>query len=196
MGHAVPAKGDVMRWLGKLAVAVAICWVLHPSARAESRVAPAIGNTGHQSAGLVLAGPRHGAEHVARMRVASLSDRAAPEAARPIARAPEQPRAFASPSSPRDGVAQTDFDGEWKVTGNVVESGRCRAADAFSFRISNGRLEGPKLSGQVDQAGTMRGVFRSGGAQSLLTGKFSAQTGSGSWSTSTGCRGKWAARRA
>ena len=171
-----------MRWLGKLAVAVAICWVLHPSARAESRLAPEIGNAGHQSAGRVLAGPRHGAEPVARMRVASLSDRAAPETARPIARAPEQPRAFASPSPQRDHVAQSDFDGEWKVTGNVVESGRCSAADAFSFRISNGRLEGPKLSGQVDQGGTMRGVFRSGGAQSFLTGKFSAQTGSGSWS--------------
>jgi hypothetical protein len=185
-----------MRWLGKFAVAVAICWVLHPSARAESRLAPALGDAGYQSAGLVLAGPRHAAEPVARMRVASLSDRAAPEAARPIAPAPEQPRAFASPSSQRDRVAQPDFDGEWKVTSNVIESGRCRAADAFSFRIANGRLEGPKLSGQVDQTGTMRGVFRSQGAQSVLTGKFSAQTGSGSWSTSTGCHGKWAARRA
>jgi hypothetical protein len=185
-----------MRWLGRLAVVVAICWVLHPSAKAESRLASEIGNAGHHGVGLVLAGPRHDAEPVARMRVASLSDRAAPETARPIARAPEQPRVFASPSPQRDHVAQSDFDGEWKVTGNVVESGRCSAADAFSFRISNGRLEGPKLSGQVDQGGTMRGVFRSQGAQSFLTGRFSAQAGSGSWSTSTGCRGKWTARRA
>src|SRR5262245_11202456 len=121
-------RGSFMRRLCKLATSVAICCAPQLSARAENGVAPAIGNSGYQGRGLVLASPRDDAGH-ARIRMASLIDRAAPEAARPIARAPEQPRSLAPPSSQPDRAAQTNFDGEWRVTSNTVQSGRCRAAD-------------------------------------------------------------------
>ena len=71
----------------------------------------------------------------------------------------------------------------------------CRPTKAFSFRILDGRIDGPRFAGSVDPQGNLTGVFGEGSALSDVAGRLSPGEGSGTWRMQIGCSGRWSVAR-
>jgi uncharacterized caspase-like protein len=110
---------------------------------------------------------------------------------------PASPPAAQSALLPADTAAadRSRYDGWWEITSNVVEAGICRPTKAFSFRILDGRIDGPRFAGSVDPQGNLTGVFGEGSALSDVAGRLSPGEGSGTWRMKIGCSGHWSVAR-
>lgn len=142
-------------------------------------------------------------DRIAMLRITSLSGPLPPPATSPVPTT-TAPAATASTQRAAGNAAQSEnatsnspanFDGRWRVTSNVVRSGRCRPARAFSFSVANGRLSAPGLSGEVDLKGRVAGRYVNGGVRSILDGQFWPEVAQGGWRADTGCSGRWTATR-
>ena len=142
-------------------------------------------------------------DRIAVLRIASLSGRLPSPTTSPVLTT-TAPAATALPERAAGDAAQSrnstsnspaNFDGRWRVTSNVVQSGGCRPARAFSFSVANGRLSAPGLSGEVDLKGRVAGRYVNGGVRSFLDGQFSPEVAQGGWRADTGCSGRWTATR-
>ena len=141
-------------------------------------------------------------DRIAVLRMASLSGpllspatSSVPTTTAPAATAPMQ-RVAGSAAQIGNSTSNSpaNFDGRWRVTSNVAQSGRCRPARVFSFSVANGRLSAPGLSGEIDLKGRVAGRYVNGGARSFLDGQFSPEVAEGGW-RATGCSGRWTATR-
>jgi hypothetical protein len=84
-----------------------------------------------------------------------------------------------------------NFDGAW-VAHSVGTP--CGAATE-RFVISSGRLAGELSSGQVSSNGSTTSGGSASGVSWRSSGRFSGRTGSGTFSRSDGCSGRWTASK-
>ncbi len=84
-----------------------------------------------------------------------------------------------------------NFDGAW-VAHSVGTP--CGAATE-RFVISSGRLAGELSSGQVSSNGSTTSGGSASGVSWSSSGRFSGRSGSGTFSRSDGCRGRWTASK-
>jgi hypothetical protein len=105
----------------------------------------------------------------------------------------------------RPGVAQTAFDGLWRVR-IVIEAGPCVRPPGYRYpvQITNSRLIPAQQSGDtatiitglVDSRGSVRAAVRRGDDRARGSGQLFSNAGSGTWNSETkGCSGSWTAIR-
>lgn len=93
-----------------------------------------------------------------------------------------------------------DHDGRWAVD-LVTESGPCSAHSSYAVAISGGRVrlvsgdDGARVSGQVGADGSVGLDVTRGSASGSGKGHLDASKGSGTWTVSALCSGRWTARR-
>ena len=90
------------------------------------------------------------------------------------------------------------YDGIWSVS-IVTTKGDCIASYRYPMRIANGVLANGgdfaiDVSGKVTVDGSVKVVVSRGDTHAAGTGKLAANTGNGSWKTSS-CSGSWTAER-
>lgn len=95
--------------------------------------------------------------------------------------------------------AATPFDGAWNVT-IITQAGDCDAAYQYPLRIDNGKVlyDGSgsfSMSGNVGSSGAVTVSIALGERKASGSGHLSGKVGSGKWSSSTGCSGRWEAAR-
>ena len=99
---------------------------------------------------------------------------------------------------PASGFAMPRYDGIWSVS-IVTKKGDCIASYRYPMRIANGVLGNGgdialNISGKVTDEGAVRVSVSHGDSRAIGSGKLAANTGRGSWRT-TSCSGLWTAER-
>lgn len=85
----------------------------------------------------------------------------------------------------------SSFDGTWVA----VSVGTPCGSASERFAISGGRISGELSSGSVSPNGATRTGGSVQGLSWTSTGRFSGRTGSGSFTRSDGCTGRWTASK-
>ena len=94
-----------------------------------------------------------------------------------------------SPKRERSGGGG-NFDGTW--TSVAISNNGCSGTSKATVTISGGRVStNDGLSGTVSSGGSKRAVWSSGGMTGTLVGRFSGQSGQGTFKRSDGCSGSW-----
>ena len=94
-----------------------------------------------------------------------------------------------SPKRERSG-GSGNFDGTW--TSVAISNNGCTGTSKATVTISGGSVTtNDGLSGTVSGSGAMRAVWSGKGMTGTLSGRFSGQTGQGTFSRSDGCSGSW-----
>ncbi|MBR0828480.1 hypothetical protein JQ596_23365 [Bradyrhizobium manausense] len=83
------------------------------------------------------------------------------------------------------------FDGTWVAVATGTPCGTSRE----TFVISSGRISGELSSGQVSPSGATTSGGSGGGISWHSSGRFSGRSGSGSFTRSDGCTGRWTASK-
>lgn len=98
-------------------------------------------------------------------------------------------------------VAAPDrHNGTWAVE-LVTESGLCNARYSYAIAIRDGEVRplsaasGTRVSGRVSPDGTVGITVAGATGSGTGTGRLSGAQGSGTWSVSSLCSGRWTARR-
>jgi hypothetical protein len=115
----------------------------------------------------------------------------------PTAKPAAKPAAREAPSRPArggGGGGVASYDGSWTV---VSVSPGCTSAPGIpgtgAFTISGGHITAQGLSGSVSSSGASSSVYHGEGYISYASGRFSGRTGTGSFHTTSGCKGRWTA---
>jgi hypothetical protein len=111
------------------------------------------------------------------------------ESSKPARRAKPQPDEPRRASRPSGGGG--NFDGSWVA----VASGTPCGSSTERFTISGGSLSGELSSGSVSPNGSTRSGGSVQGLSWNSTGRFSGNSGSGTFVRSDGCTGRWSASR-
>ncbi|MBY0297803.1 MAG: hypothetical protein K2X71_17505 [Methylobacterium sp.] len=94
----------------------------------------------------------------------------------------------------------SDYNGTWNVQ-LVTESGLCDSRYSFSLAVRDGDIrlastaEGASVSGRISGDGNVGLSVRRSGASGAASGRLQANSGSGTWSVSSLCSGRWTAQR-
>jgi hypothetical protein len=99
---------------------------------------------------------------------------------------------------PVSGFAMPRYDGVWSVS-IVTKKGDCIASYRYPMRIANGVLGNGgdfalNISGRVADDGAVRVAVSHGDTRAIGSGRLAANSGAGSWRTSS-CSGSWTAER-
>ncbi|ACA20490.1 putative exported protein of unknown function [Methylobacterium sp. 4-46] len=92
------------------------------------------------------------------------------------------------------------YNGTWAVQ-LVTESGMCDARTSVSLAVRDGDVrlasasEGASVSGRIGEDGSVGLTVRKGPASGAASGRLQATSGSGTWTVSSLCTGRWTARR-
>jgi hypothetical protein len=116
------------------------------------------------------------------------------EPSRPARRAkpePDEPRRASRGSGGGGAGGGGNFDGTWV---SVAVGTPCGSATE-RFVISGGRISGELSSGSVSPNGATRTGGSVQGLSWSSSGRFSGRTGSGSFTRSDGCTGRWTASK-
>ena len=160
-----------------LLVAVLASVALPGLARAQSGSAGgSIGNSDK-----TLSGSREGPRAVEPAKPAKTS--------RPEADAPRASRKGGGGGGSESGGG--NFDGTWVA----VSTGTPCGTASERFVISGGRISGELSSGQVSPSGATTSGGSGGGISWHSSGRFSGRSGSGSFTRSDGCTGRWTASK-
>lgn len=93
-----------------------------------------------------------------------------------------------------------DYSGRWAVDLRT-DSGPCDASYSYAIAISGGQVrlvsgdDGARVSGQVGSDGRIGLQVAKGSASGSGTGRLDTGKGSGTWTVSALCSGRWTARR-
>ena len=100
------------------------------------------------------------------------------------------------------GAARADgskFDGTWNVALTANGGLLCHSMSSMTLTARNGTFSGSasglSVSGQVTPGGSVSLAMSRGPISGSGSGTMSGSSGSGSWTTSVGCSGRWTARR-
>lgn len=110
------------------------------------------------------------------------------KASKPEADAPRASRKGGGGGSESSGG---NFDGTWVA----VSTGTPCGTASERFVISGGRISGELSSGQVSPSGATTSGGSGGGISWHSSGRFSGRSGSGSFTRSDGCTGRWTASK-
>ncbi|MFC5561532.1 hypothetical protein [Methylobacterium aerolatum] len=97
-------------------------------------------------------------------------------------------------------VAADRHNGTWAVE-LVTDSGVCSARYSYTVAIRDGEVRpvsasaGARVSGRVAADGTVGITVAGSGGSGSGTGRLDGARGSGTWSASSLCAGRWTARR-
>ncbi|MFE1602255.1 hypothetical protein [Methylobacterium sp. ID0610] len=93
------------------------------------------------------------------------------------------------------------YNGTWTVQ-LVTESGLCDSRYVVSLAVRDGDVRlaslgegGATVSGRVGENGSVGLTVRKGSASGAASGHLQASSGSGTWSVSSLCSGRWTAQR-
>ncbi|RVU18139.1 hypothetical protein [Methylobacterium oryzihabitans] len=92
------------------------------------------------------------------------------------------------------------FDGTWNVR-LVTESGLCDSSYSYALSIRDGDVRlaasdgGATITGRIGRDGSVGLNVRNGAAQGAASGRLQANSGSGTWTVSSLCTGRWVAQR-
>ncbi|WP_279357865.1 hypothetical protein [Methylobacterium indicum] len=93
------------------------------------------------------------------------------------------------------------YNGTWSVQ-LVTESGLCDsrytvalAIDGGAVRVASTEEGGASVSGRIGSDGQVGLTVRHGSASGAASGRLQANSGSGTWSVSALCSGRWTAQR-
>ncbi len=103
----------------------------------------------------------------------------------------DEPRRASRRGGDEGGGGGGNFDGTWV---SVAVGTPCGSATE-RFVISGGRISGELSSGSVSPNGSTRTGGSVQGLSWNSTGRFSGRTGSGSFTRSDGCTGRWTASK-
>ncbi|BCM87070.1 hypothetical protein NS228_09020 [Methylobacterium indicum] len=97
--------------------------------------------------------------------------------------------------------AGAGYNGTWSVQ-LVTESGLCDsrytvalAIDGGAVRVASTEEGGASVSGRIGSDGQVGLTVRHGSASGAASGRLQANSGSGTWSVSALCSGRWTAQR-
>lgn len=95
--------------------------------------------------------------------------------------------------------AVTPYDGAWNVV-IITQAGDCDAAYQYPLRIDNGKVlyDGSgsfSMSGNVGASGAVTVSIALGERKASGSGRLSSSAGTGKWTSTTGCSGRWEAVR-
>jgi hypothetical protein len=95
--------------------------------------------------------------------------------------------------------ARTPYDGAWNVS-IITQAGDCDAAYKYPLRIADGKVQYDgsgsfTMSGNVASGGAVKVAIALGERKASGTGRLSSSGGTGKWSSTTGCSGRWEAER-
>ena len=99
------------------------------------------------------------------------------------------------------GAAKADpkFDGTWNVSLTSNGGLLCGMIRSMTLTSRNGSFSGSasgmSVSGQVTPGGSVSLAMQRGLISGSGSGQMSGGTGSGSWTSTGGCSGRWTARR-
>jgi hypothetical protein len=83
-----------------------------------------------------------------------------------------------------------NYDGTW--TSVAISNNGCTGTSKATVHISGGHMSTNEgLSGTVSGNGSMRATWRGNGMTATASGRFSGQTGQGTFKRSDGCSGSW-----
>ncbi|AWN49176.1 hypothetical protein DK419_24825 [Methylobacterium terrae] len=108
----------------------------------------------------------------------------------------------ALPASLQPAAAEgRSYNGTWAVQ-LVTDSGLCDSRYTVSLAINDGDVRvasagegGAMVSGRIGQDGNVGLTVRHGSASGAASGRLQANAGSGTWSVSSLCSGRWTAQR-
>ena len=92
------------------------------------------------------------------------------------------------------------FDGAWSVQ-LVTGAGVCERSYNYAVAIRDGQVQlasggaGPAITGRVKPNGTVGLKIQHAAANGAVSGRLRADSGSGTWTVSLVCSGRWTARR-
>lgn len=95
--------------------------------------------------------------------------------------------------------AATPYDGAWNVV-IITQAGDCDTAYQYPLRIDNGKVlyDGSgsfSMSGNVGSGGAVTVSIALGERKASGSGRLSSNAGTGKWTSTTGCSGRWEAVR-
>jgi hypothetical protein len=91
------------------------------------------------------------------------------------------------------------FNGLWTVQ-LVTESGPCSSSYRYALAVHNGQVRvasggGASISGHIAESGRVGLNIQHSAASGVASGRLRANSGSGTWTVSSVCSGRWTARR-
>jgi hypothetical protein len=92
--------------------------------------------------------------------------------------------------SKRGGAGGGNFDGAWSISSVGVT---CSDTFRETVTVTSGKLVGNYGGGSVSASGSVRGSGNYNGIGVTSQGRFSRRSGSGTFSRSDGCTGRWTA---
>lgn len=103
------------------------------------------------------------------------------------------------PAAAREG---DNFNGTWSVE-LVPESGVCNGRYSYAVSVTDGQVNlvptgsaaGATMTGRVGPDGSVGLSVSNGSASGSASGRLRARTGSGTWTVSAFCSGRWTAKR-
>jgi hypothetical protein len=110
---------------------------------------------------------------------------------------PSRPAQRSRPAEPRHlkrggGGGGGNFDGAWSISSTGVT---CSDTFRETVIVTSGKLVGNYGRGSVSAGGSVRGSGNYNGIGVTSQGRFSGRSGSGTFTRSDGCKGRWTASK-
>jgi|HubBroStandDraft_6_1064221.scaffolds.fasta_scaffold628077_1 hypothetical protein len=83
------------------------------------------------------------------------------------------------------------YDGTWVG----ISTGTCIPNAGWMIQVNGGIMSGNSVTGRIARGGAASGFMMVGATAFNFLGHFSSSAGFGTWSTTTGCSGKWSATK-